>query len=141
MTNGQRTREGIVNEMEKGIEEERTMLIAENNPNDKDRMAYFGYFNHFPSKLPGTNGRTQQSPTNLEKIAEQCGKSLNEFQNDISIAISKSGVDADSLRRYADRVINEGLWEPATAEIYKKLVVPVYIELRMIGYSHHRLRW
>lgn len=147
MTDQKHSMEEIVTEMEAGLEATRTELVEAGlrdyeslDPSKTvEDVAYFNYFTHFPCKFPGSSGKTMQNSVYLSEKAERAGKSLEEFQRDISTAISASGVEIVALIDYIDRTHREGLFQPATAEIYRELFVPVYFMLREKGYTHNTL--
>jgi len=139
--------EEIVKEMEAGLERLRTQFVN-NGMRDNDCIGedksvedrvYFTYFNHFPCKFQGSDGRTMHHSAFLTQKARIAGKSLEEYQNDILIAIHESGVNPVTLRMYFDRIQESGLSDSATAEIYKELFVPIYLKLREMGYPRNSL--
>jgi len=140
-------REIIEAEMKSGLERLKTEIGKTYDQNDSldptktlDDVVYFNYFTHFPINLPNSKGEFTRSKEYLRRVLEKIsGKSPEEFQQDILIAIQKSGVNKEALQEYLDKVSSQGIFPPANAKIYQELLVPIYLELREMGYSQFEL--
>ncbi len=145
--------EEIVEELEAGLERTRTELVeaglrdyeSMDETKTVEDVVYFNYFNHFPKHLP-TSKSKEEFMRNREYVRgvlqRRSGKSLEEFEIDIFTAIQESGVDKTALGEYIDSFTQGGkggLYDLATAEIYQRLFVPVYLKLRGMGYTKFEL--
>jgi len=66
-----------------------------------------------------------------------------QFKEDIKTAIEQSDIDKNALAQYIDGYIQESRGAPKHSkydpELYERLILPVYIKLREMGYSRQDL--
>lgn len=65
-------------------------------------------------------------------------KTKEQFKEDARAAISASGVDEKALVEYVKMLSQKGL-AAADAQLHRKLVLPVYIKMREMGYTENDL--
>ena len=95
------------------------------------------YFNNFSSYLPfGIRRKQAEFLEGLDspKYAV-AGKTLRQFYRDIDQAIQEEGIDIGQIERLQQRVIGD---IKAKGELLR-LVIPVFIRLRQMGYSYEDL--
>jgi len=98
------------------------------------RLAFIHFFNNFPLKILGT----LMGDVRSFHLATINGRSPEQFAKDVIIAIKESGVDEKALRGYVDFLRMNGLSE-GDDESYRKLILPVFIKLREMGYRTNDL--
>jgi hypothetical protein len=140
--------EGIINQTEPAIIDEQ---IAYGQAIEAQGGAFF---NNFGYNLPGGLYRTlveqlgrldsplasaddfnQSSPLSLSERA--CTVSWRDFFADIDQALAENGLELTELRRLSAVVSKAPLADKQTAQIsLMQYVLPVYRQLRLLGYSH-----
>lgn len=118
---------------------------------------FFGFTNNFEAKLPGGHMREmivnhswdkaklytpeKTSAEVAELYSEKAAQTtFSEFFQDIDSAIEATGLDPELLSQIRrDRETATGLDVSAAQEAYCEAILPVYRELRIMGYSHYDL--
>jgi|GEM_PF-4224942 len=112
----------------------------------------FGFVNNFFGSMPGgykrrlaeaagmmNRDRVDHSNGDTQHSKEFSGYSFADFFEDIDGAIERSGIDQEELTRlqatYAE--FAGGPNESAALEALCSFIIPVYRELRIMGYSHY----
>lgn len=125
--------------------EPQNQIGTEQNARFMRELEEKGGFNNFRADFEGGYARIGfQDDIEAQQRKDpnkRLGKSMREYWDDIDTALEEEGIGKEGIKNIQDGIRSESENLKKLAEKLNPLLLPVYLRLRSIGYSHEDLTY